>query len=456
MNSPREKKYILVIIIQTFLLLYVSYVVIKGCWRNTCSKGQEMRSVFAQNVHIENPVMDWRLETGLPNAKTTLFSGEPFRDIPRNLGFEEGVYLVDEDKKMCKYWAVVTTIFKPSESVRNIAKNPSWCVVVVADIQTQSRQSYMSQLGCKGENVVFLEPADHDRLYPALSKALPWKHFGRKNIGYIYAIHHGAEFIWDFDDDNVGLIDLKMLAAKTNFSYLIPCSELLKPVINPYPYFGVNETYSWPRGFPLEEIRNPAATPTVCPTSASLTIGVIQSLANKQPDVDAIYRLTRDNPFDFKATLESHLPLIIPKDVFTPFNAQATLWAKPAFLYLPLPISVDGRVTDIWRSYIAEYFFHRHNIKLFFSPPYVRQDRNPHNLLKDLDSENDLYIKANVLINLLSELLQKHSYLSLQDLYEELYKRGYIEFEDVKFIIAWVKTLEIIHNKKNDQYLEGS
>jgi hypothetical protein len=32
---------------------------------------------------------------------------------------------------------------------------------------------------------------------------LPWKHFGRKNVGYLCAISHGAEMIWDFDDDNV-------------------------------------------------------------------------------------------------------------------------------------------------------------------------------------------------------------------------------------------------------------
>ena len=32
--------------------------------------------------------------------------------------------------------------------------------------------------------------------------SLPWNSFGRKNIGYLYAVMHGAKFIWDFDDDN--------------------------------------------------------------------------------------------------------------------------------------------------------------------------------------------------------------------------------------------------------------
>jgi len=31
---------------------------------------------------------------------------------------------------------------------------------------------------------------------------LPWQSFGRKNVGYLYAIARGAKVIWDFDDDN--------------------------------------------------------------------------------------------------------------------------------------------------------------------------------------------------------------------------------------------------------------
>ncbi|KAK3577024.1 hypothetical protein CHS0354_003093 [Potamilus streckersoni] len=443
MNSLREKKYVLVIVVLASFLLYQTYYHIKRFGYQTCMMDQNVESICTNNLHIGNAVQNLD-KIKLLDLKRTLFSGQPFRKVPTNLEFDKDVYFVHDNKKNCKHWAVVTTIFKPSESVRNIVENPKWCVVIVADRQTQSRFSYMSELGYKGENFVFLEPDDHERLYPTISKALPWKHFGRKNIGYIYSIHHRAEYICDFDDDNVGLINLTMITAKTNYSYLIPCPGWSATMINPYPYFGVDETYSWPRGFPLEEIRNPIVTPLLCKSNVSMTIGVIQSLANKQPDVDAIYRLTRDNPFDFKATLKSHQPLMLPRGSYTPFNAQATLWAKAAFLYIPLPISVDGRVTDIWRSYFAEYFFHKENINLIFSPPYVRQDRNPHNLLKDFDAENDLYMRSKVLINLLSELSSTNSSLGLQQLYEELYKRGYIESEDVKFIHAWVKTVEAI------------
>lgn len=32
---------------------------------------------------------------------------------------------------------------------------------------------------------------------------MPWHSFGRKNIGYLFAISYGANVIWDFDDDNI-------------------------------------------------------------------------------------------------------------------------------------------------------------------------------------------------------------------------------------------------------------
>ena len=36
-----------------------------------------------------------------------------------------------------------------------------------------------------------------------LHHGLVFLSFGRKNIGYLYAIANGAAVIWDFDDDNI-------------------------------------------------------------------------------------------------------------------------------------------------------------------------------------------------------------------------------------------------------------
>ena len=340
----------------------------------------------------------------------------------------------------CQQWAVVTTIFVPSDSVRKVAQDPNWCLVIVGDKKTSSKQSYMSNLGnYKKENVVFLNTDDQEKIFPLLSKTLPWNHFSRKNIGYMYAIKRGAEVIWDFDDDNINIVPANL--AETTKTYRTPCGEFKNHLFNPYPYFAVNETFTWPRGFPLEHIRDGSTHPPLCTSSQPRQIGVIQSLANIEPDVDAIYRFTRQTPFKFGATPSSHLPVMVPDKAFTPFNGQATLWRKASFKYLALPVSVTGRVSDIWRSYIAEYFFHKLSLSVLFTSPYVDQYRNAHDYLVDFTDELDLYQKSNALLKWLSDSSQLNVQY-LVDLYREMFTKGYLNDGDVEFITAWIMTFE--------------
>ena len=51
--------------------------------------------------------------------------------------------------------------------------------------------------------LVFLSYEDQVKMSSNLVKRLPWNSFGRKNIGYLYAIAQGAKVIFDFDDDNI-------------------------------------------------------------------------------------------------------------------------------------------------------------------------------------------------------------------------------------------------------------
>ena len=305
-------------------------------------------------------------------------------------------------------------------------------------MKTPSKDDYMIALGASNNSkTVFLTTGQQDAMFPYLSKTIPWNHFARKNIGYMYAIKHSATHIWDFDDDNINILPLRL--AKT-VDYKIPCKHSAYHVINPYPYFNVNESYVWPRGFPLEEIRNRATLPNLCDSNRSRQIAVIQSLANIQPDVDAIYRFTRDTPFSFEATPKTHPLFLVPRFSFAPFNAQATLWMTEGFRYMALPTTVTGRVSDIWRSYIAQYFFHRMSAYLAFAPPYVDQNRNPHDYRLDFKEELHLYQKSNELVRFLAS--DKIHAFDIQQLYIDLYERGFIEKEDIDFIQAWVQTFD--------------
>ena len=386
--------------------------------------------------------LDRRLYTRNQTLKFDIpsFSGERIRFFEQfTVAGDSKLRLVNRDKNIsCVWWAVVTTIFKASEAVRKVARDPTWCLVIVGDKKTPPKSEYMADIGAPaGKTVLYLSPDDQDRIFPLLSLVIPWNDMSRKNIGYMYAIKHGAELIWDFDDDNINLLPENILDKVSH--YRTPCAEFSFHVFNPYPYFSVNETYTWPRGQPLEHIRNPATVPKLCLSNNRRNIGVIQSLANIEPDVDAVYRFTRNTPFKFGATPSSHAPVVVPQNAFSPINAQATLWTKEAFLFLALPMSVNCRVSDIWRGYIAQYFFHKQSLHLVFVPPYIDQYRNVHDNLKDFNDELDSYQKSDKLLTWLDKKIHTNSML---ELYKEMYERGYLEEKDLHFIAAWIKTFD--------------
>jgi hypothetical protein len=96
--------------------------------------------------------------------------------------------------------------------------------------------------------------------------------------------------------------------------------------------------------------------------------------------------------------------LLLPRGVFTPFNAQATLHLSPAFFALYLPVTVAGRVSDIWRSYVAKALLDAVGVHVVFLPrPLVVQMRNPHSFEADFDAELPLYTQAAALVQFLEK-----------------------------------------------------
>jgi hypothetical protein len=283
----------------------------------------------------------------------------------------------------CQFWAVVTTINPPTPAVERQATQPGWCLVVVGD-----KKGPFSYPLPKGNVTVSLDVPKQLEFSgeSAFGKLLPFNHFGRKNLGFAYAIIHGAKAVFDFDDDNALISKRSQLgipgyhhvvhthehevgshhlhsthkgAPQTQthmFSVETAGSDYNYSVLNPYPILGATTPNSWPRGYPLTLIKSThfdhsKPLPLLKISIPSSTVGVMQYLANHDPDVDAIYRLTQPLPLDFP--VRGHLPLVMPdrnsqgKQVFCPYNAQATIHNEIALWSLLLPITVHGRVSDI-------------------------------------------------------------------------------------------------------------
>ena len=61
---------------------------------------------------------------------------------------------------------------------------------------------------------------------------------------------------------------------------------------------GSPDKSAWPRGYPLDKINQQSSIKLE--EAKNISFGVLQSLADLQPDVDAIFRLTNKNPFYFE------------------------------------------------------------------------------------------------------------------------------------------------------------
>ena len=346
----------------------------------------------------------------------------------------------------CERWAVCTTIFDESEAVHDVCRRlPSYCLVVVAD--KKSKETYHVDGGC---TFIYLTVRDQEQIARSSPFALqtPWNHFGRKNLGYLFAIANGARVLWDFDDDNL-LITSSFLGDESLNGQKLVTLQGAATSINPYPLLGA-ENFSWPRGFPLEQIKNGSTLPRqenlVESQVSPERIGIVQALANHDPDVDAIYRLQREIPFSFQRMSNPFTTFVVPTNSFIPLNAQATLFMSRESLWtIYLPISVHGRVSDIWRSYIAQRLLRNACIHVAFAvEPLVIQKRNPHSYLADFDAEQDLYYKSGKLVEFLSEWSSNFSRLPEQaiDLYVQLFERNYIGRRDVEMLELWLLELE--------------
>jgi len=358
-------------------------------------------------------------------------------------------------------WSVVTTINEPSEAVIRAANMKGWCIVIVADTKTPI--DYMEKMGLPDRpEIHFLSVEQQKQMAEGentkaaeFARAIPYEHFSRKNLGYLYAIQRGAAFIFDFDDDNI--IDLvEDTVSRTSAPIdLLPNEHTLlgagfvlmtKDVFNPYPLMGSSIPNSWPRGFPIHSSIDENFHGNILYGSKKYSmkqIGVLQFVANENPDIDAVHRMTKPLPMYFKGRDQGGSPIVTPLHAFVPYNAQATIHTPYSLWATLLPSTVPGRVSDIWRGYFAEAIFQEYGLQVAFLPPDITQKRNPHDLMADMDAERDLYHKTSVLIHFLNDWIPETETVPgrMEELWISLYERGYIEEEDVRLVQLWLSAL---------------
>jgi hypothetical protein len=318
---------------------------------------------------------------------------------------------------------VITSIFPPTIAVNAFSELKNYKTIVIGD--KKSPELYTNS------NVDFFSINDQLKLGYSITGQLPFNHYSRKNIGYINAIKNKAELIIDTDDDNIPYDDWSFPEFCNNYEL----TEKDKGFINIYELFCDKKI--WPRGYPLNLInRRDTLNQNTRFETKGCKVGVWQGLADDDPDVDALYRLTNDEACFF----DKRNPVVLDTGTICPFNSQNTAFTKAMFPLLYMPSLVEFRYTDILRGLIAQPIMWLYDYKLGFTKPTVIQKRNPHNYMKDFQSEIPMYLTGPKIHELISNKINPKFSIgdNLFIAYEVLVGEKIAEKKELDIVKCWL------------------
>jgi hypothetical protein len=167
-----------------------------------------------------------------------------------------------------------------------------------------------------------------------------------------------------------------------------------------------------------------------------------QGLTDDNPDVDAVYRLVLPLPQTFRKERR----IALTNGSWCPFNSQNTTWWPDAFELLYLPSYCSFRMTDIWRSFIAQRIAWLNDWAILFHEPTMRQERNVHNLLRDFNDEIPGYLNNSEICKALESLPLESGVEKIGDnlkvCYEKLVSMSLIGRKELQLLDAWLEDIK--------------
>jgi hypothetical protein len=269
-----------------------------------------------------------------------------------------------------------------------------------------------------------------------LTGILPERHYSRKNIGYLLAIQNGSEMILETDDDNDPYESFWRKREQKQKIHQLTGNGWT----NVYQYF--TDDIIWPRGLPLDAIHSSLPN-HLSLNRKEIDCPIQQGLVNGDPDVDAIYRMIFSHPTRFSFNRLLSMPIALSNGSWCPFNSQNTAWFPEAFPLLYLPSYCSIRMTDIWRSFIAQRIAWENGWSILFSGPDIYQDRNKHDLMKDFSDEVVGYLHnrriGEMLAHLPLRLGVEHISENLLICYRAMIAAGLLPEKEMTLLEAWIE-----------------
>jgi len=334
-------------------------------------------------------------------------------------------------------YIIITTIGNPTDAIMDWIERyrHSWNIVIVGDRKTPETWKDMP--------VFFMSVDIQKEMFPALANMAPYNHYSRKNLGYLYALSRGAEYILETDDDNFPYTEFGEHVDVNIKGRLVGNAEW----VNIYQYF--SEENIWPRGLPLDAIHQHGE---ILDNSYAADCLIQQYLVDDDPDVDAIWRLVFGGK-DFR--FNRNPSVIMQPGSWVPFNSQNTIFFADALPLLYLPHFVSFRMTDIWRSFVAQAALWVYGSQLAFHCPTAKQLRNEHHLMSDFEAEIPGYSNNDKMCKALAEKveeLHRSGEKSLPSIAKELWLHligmDFIPSDEAPLVKIWFDSIASIAARK--------
>ena len=212
-------------------------------------------------------------------------------------------------------WIVMNVYNPPFPSLINLLDFiENWKIIVTINKKIDKKWKELDY----SNKLVYISLKEQIRLGYHISKYLSLNSYARKNIGYLYAIHHGAKEIFEIDEDIV-ITDLNSLTYNISNHYIYYAIRNDSRMINPFIHFGGRNI--WPRGFRLNDIGHKYHNMFYILNSRNLLLIplIYQGLINGVLDTDSIFQKTKLS-FEFNFSLTE--PFIYFPGNFVPINSK--------------------------------------------------------------------------------------------------------------------------------------
>jgi hypothetical protein len=262
-------------------------------------------------------------------------------------------------------------------------KTPAETAEFCAQVQQES--------GCHMNYFDVARQQDFLGRFRRLNRLVPWNSIQRRNVGLIYALEQGYDNVISIDDDNFLVPGSDFMGEHVTGLGVQASQKIVSTDTGWFNCLGMLQTNFgtvYPRGFALGKRWQPenwkfsdaVGRPVV---NAGLWAG--------DPDIDALTRIY----FPVEARLPlSHDYLTLSKDCWCPINTQNTAFHREAAAVSFVVImggELNGlkvaRYDDIWMSWFLRTIMDHFGDAARYGKPVVQQNRNQHNLFRDLREE---------------------------------------------------------------------